>query len=63
MIERLLSQNHALTEELLAAATFFNDLDQTRLQLFNGWNVVRQDTHLARFRRDVDLNTEGWCQP
>lgn len=43
-------------EELLAAALLLDDLDQTRLQLLNGWHVVCQDTHVAGFRWEVDLD-------
>lgn len=44
------------TEELLAAATLFDHLDQTRLQLLNGRNVVREDTHLSGLGGNVDLD-------
>jgi hypothetical protein len=36
-----------LTEKRFAATTLFNDLDQSRLQLLNRWNVLREDTHLS----------------
>ena len=43
-------------EELLAAALLFNNLDQTRLQLLDGGDVVGQDTHVTGFRGQVDLD-------
>lgn len=46
------------TEELLASTTFFNDLDQTRLQLLNRRDMVGQNTHLARLGGYIDLNAE-----
>lgn len=52
----LLQNPGDLTEELLASAALLNDLNETGLQLLNGGNVVGKDTHLARFRWDVDLN-------
>lgn len=47
---------HRRTEELLAAATVLDDLNQTGLQLLNGGNVVGEDTHLSGLGGDVDLN-------
>lgn len=44
------------TEELLGAAALLNNLNNTRLELLNGRNMVGQDTHLTRSSRDVDLN-------
>lgn len=44
------------TEELLGAATLLNNFDNTRLELLDRWDVVCEDTHLARFRGDVDLD-------
>ena len=43
------------TEELLAPTTLFNDLNQARLQLLNGRDVVGKNTHLPRFSGYVDL--------
>jgi hypothetical protein len=44
------------TEELLAAATLLNDLDQTRLQLLNRRDVLSEDTHLSGLGGDIDLD-------
>ena len=44
------------TEELLAAAALLNNLDQARLQLLDGGNVVGQDTHLSGLGGEVDLD-------
>lgn len=44
------------TEELLGTTALLNNLHQTGLELLNGGNVVREDTHLARLGRDVDLD-------
>lgn len=44
------------TEELLAATTLLNDLNETGLQLLDGWNVVCKNTHLTRLGWDVDLD-------
>lgn len=52
----LLKSNGFRTEELLSAATFLNDLDQTGFQLLDGRNMVRKNTHLARLSGNVDLN-------
>lgn len=46
-----------LTEELLAAAGFFNNLDQSGLQLLDSRDVLSEDTHLSGFSGQVDLNT------
>lgn len=43
-------------EEGLGAAVLLNDLDDTRLELLNGGDVVGEDTHVARFGGDVDLD-------
>lgn len=43
---------------MLAPATFFYDLNQSRLQLLNGWDVICKDTHLAGLGGYVDLNTD-----
>lgn len=45
------------TEELLAATALLDDLDETRLQLLDAGDVVRQNTHLTGLRGDVDLDT------
>lgn len=50
------------TEKLLVAAALFNDLDQTRLELLDGGHVLREDTHLSRFGRDVHLHATESCQ-
>jgi hypothetical protein len=42
---------------LLAASGLLNDLNETRLQLLNDWNVVGEDTHVTRLCGDVDLDT------
>lgn len=44
------------TEELLAAAALLDDLHKPRLQLLDGRNVVCEETHLAGFGGDVDLD-------
>lgn len=44
------------TKELFASSSLFNDLDEARLQLLDGGNVVREDTHVARLCGKVDLN-------
>lgn len=43
-------------EELLAAATVLDDLNQTGLQLLDGGNVVGENTHLSGLGGDVDLD-------
>jgi hypothetical protein len=43
-------------EELLRASGLLDNLNQTRLQLLNGRNVVGEDTHLSRLGGDVDLD-------
>lgn len=43
---------------MLAPPTFFYDLNKSRLQLLNGWNVVCKDTHFAGLGGYVDLNTD-----
>jgi hypothetical protein len=45
-----------LTEELLASTTLLNNLNESRLQLLNGSNVVCEHTHFAGFRGNVDLD-------
>ena len=45
------------TEVLLGGATLLNNLNETRLQLLDGGNVVGKDTHLTRLSGDVDLDT------
>jgi hypothetical protein len=44
------------TKELLASTTLLNDLNESRLQLFDRRNVICEDTHLAGLRRNVDLD-------
>jgi hypothetical protein len=46
----------ARQEELLAAAALLDDLNQPGLQLFDRRYVVCQDTHLAGFRGEIDLD-------
>lgn len=46
----------ARQEELLAAAALLDDLDESGLQLLDGRDVVGQDTHLAGFRGEVNLD-------
>lgn len=46
-----------LTEELLGATAFLNDLNETGLQLFDRGNVVGEDTHLTGLGGNVDLDT------
>ena len=43
------------TEVLLGGATLLNNLNETRLQLLDGGNVVGKDTHLTGGGGDVDL--------
>lgn len=43
------------TEVLLGSTALLNDLNETRLQLLNGGNVVGKDTHLTGGGGDVDL--------
>jgi hypothetical protein len=47
------------TEELFASATLLNNLDESRLQLLDRWDVVCKDTHFARLSGNVDLNDIG----
>lgn len=50
-------KNGALhTEELFRTSALLNHLNNTRLELLNGRNVVGQDTHFTRLGGDVDLN-------
>ena len=51
--------DQSLTEELLATSALLDDLNEARLQLFNGWYVIRQDAHFSRLGRYVDLDTAG----
>lgn len=46
----------AREEELLAAAAFLDDLDESGLQLLDGRNVVGQYTHLTGLGGEVDLD-------
>lgn len=48
--------NSGHTEELLAVTTVLDDLNQTRLELLDGRNVVGEDTHLSGLGGDVNLN-------
>lgn len=57
---RLHRSESARQKELLAAALFLDDLNQAGLQLFDRRNVIRQDTHIAGFRREVDLDAVQW---
>ncbi len=43
-------------EELLGGSGLLNDLDESWLELLDGWNVVGEDTHLSGVGGDVDLN-------
>ena len=43
-------------EELLGGALLLDDLDQSWLELLDGWDVVGEDTHLAGIGSDVDLD-------
>ena len=52
----------AREEELLAAAALLDDLNESGLQLLDGRNVVGQDTHLAGFRGEVDLDAAIWIR-
>lgn len=45
------------TEELLALAALLNDLNEARLQLLDGGDVVGENTHLSGRGGDVNLNT------
>lgn len=46
----------AREEELLVAARLLDDLDQTRLQLLDGGDVVGEDTHITGLGGKVDLD-------
>ena len=43
-------------EELLVAAGLLDDLNQTRLQLLDGGDVVGEDTHITGLGGKVDLD-------
>lgn len=43
-------------EELLGGSGLLDDLDQSWLELLNGWDVVGEDTHLSGIGGDVDLD-------
>lgn len=45
------------TEELFAATTLLNDLDQTGLQLFDRRDVLCEDTHFSGLGGNVNLDT------
>jgi len=51
------------TEILFAPATFLNNLNQARFQLLDRRNVLCQDTHVARFRRNIHLDAVVDRQP
>lgn len=55
--KKSLSNSQSPTEELLAAPALLDDLDEARLQLFNGRYMIRQYSHFSRFSGYVDLNT------
>ena len=44
------------TEELLAGTGLLDDLNETRLELLDGGNVVGEDTHLTGLGGNVHLN-------
>ena len=46
----------ARKEELLAATSLLNDLDQSWLELLDAWDVVGEDTHLSGVGGNVDLD-------
>lgn len=46
----------APTEELLAPTALLDHLDEAGLQLLDGRDVVREDTHLAGLGGDVNLD-------
>ena len=54
---RFASEVRSRTEKLLGATGLLVDLNQTGLQLLNGWNVVGENTHLSGLGGDVDLDT------
>jgi hypothetical protein len=49
----------ARTEELFAAAALLNNLDESRLQLLDGRNMVCKNTHFTGFSGNVDLDDIG----
>jgi hypothetical protein len=51
-----LAEWYGRTEELLAGAGLLNDLNETRLELLDGGNVVGEDTHLTGLGGNVHLN-------
>lgn len=44
------------TEEALAAGTLLDDLHDAGPQLLDGWDVVGENTHVAGFSGNVDLD-------
>jgi hypothetical protein len=44
---------------LFAAAALLNNLDESRLQLLDGRNMVCKNTHFTGFSGDVDLDDIG----
>jgi hypothetical protein len=50
------SERDVPTEELFASTTLLNNLNESRLQLLDGRNVVCEHTHFAGFRREIDLD-------
>lgn len=44
------------TEVLFATTRLFNNLNESRLQLLDGRDVVGKDTHLAGFGWEIDLD-------
>ena len=47
------------TEVLLGGTALLNNLDEARLQLLDGGNVVGKDTHLTGGGGEVDLGPVG----
>ena len=45
------------TEKLRVSTVLLDNLHQPRLQLLNGRNVIRQNTHLSGLGGNVDLDT------
>lgn len=55
-VELLLGTVVWRTEVLFASSCLFDDLDKTRLQLLNRWDVVGKDTHFSGLCWEVDLD-------
>jgi len=51
------------TKELLASTGLLDDLNQSRLQLFDGGNGVGENTHLSGLGGDIDLHTVRLVSP